>query len=54
MAKQFYTWLKSIKYELYYDLLVDNGYDDLDYFCSITTTDLKEIGIVNEEHRNEV
>ena len=32
----------------HFDLLVNNGYDDLDYFSTITTSELNEIGITED------
>lgn len=38
----------------YFNHFVNNGYDDVDYFASLTENDLKGIGIENKLHRTNV
>ncbi|XP_057300881.1 phosphatidylinositol 3,4,5-trisphosphate 5-phosphatase 2-like isoform X2 [Hydractinia symbiolongicarpus] len=58
MVKQFVSdfskWLNNIGFEMYAEHLINNGFDDLDYFCSITEEDLKDVGILDEKHREKI
>lgn len=38
-------WLSAIGLNQYYQTLVQNGYDNMDFISDITLEDLKEIGI---------
>ena len=51
-----YRWLKDIGMENYKDLLISNGYDDLDFLDSnvMDDSDLLQIGIINASHREAI
>lgn len=42
-------WLQKIHYSKYYEILSENGFDDLDYFYDLEIKDLRGIGIPEED-----
>ena len=47
-------WLRSLNLTHYTQAFLDNGYDDLEICKQIGTPDLDAIGVVKENHREEI
>uniref|UniRef100_A0A8C1VS34 Si:dkeyp-9d4.3 n=1 Tax=Cyprinus carpio TaxID=7962 RepID=A0A8C1VS34_CYPCA len=47
-------WLSAIGLSQYYQTLVQNGYDNMDFISDITLEDLKEIGITKLGHQKKL
>ncbi|KAK7166713.1 hypothetical protein R3I93_006468 [Phoxinus phoxinus] len=47
-------WLSAIGLNQYYQTLVQNGYDNMDFISDITLEDLKEIGITKLGHQKKL
>lgn len=47
-------WLASIKCQQYFDKLISNGYDDINFYHELDIEDLIEIGVDNDADRVKV
>jgi len=54
LSHKLLDWLTEIDHVTYFNHFVNNGYDDVDYFASLTENDLKGIGIENKLHRTNI
>eukprot|EP01084_Bolivina_argentea_P119876 212512_1 len=53
--EKFRIWLKNdVKLEQYFDILIDNGFDNLDAITTTNINQLKEIGIDKIGHRQQL
>ena len=51
-SDEVYKWLEDIvRLPQYYDIFVDNGFDDMEFIKDVTNEDLQEIGIDKLGHR---
>ena len=44
------AWLREIGLQQYESVLVEEGFDDIDYLADITEEDLHEVGISKQGH----
>ena len=53
-AQEIRVWLESIKCQQYFDKLISNGYDDINFYHELDIEDLTEIGVDNDADRVKV